>query len=452
MLNISSSPSTLPLTGNKTASMQRLRPEKRGKKLVRNFIVVFIFLIAAMFVPWTQNVGANGTVISRFPDKRPQEVNIMIDGRVAYWGVYEGQVVSAGDTLLVLEEVKAEYLDPRLVERTQFLIESKRAGIVAYSDKLSALMRQEAALVATRDNEIEQAKLKVLQGYQKVSADSATVEQERLNLEINNERLKRAQELYRDGLISTTDFESRNLSDQQARAKMVKANNDLAANLQAYAMSKLEVSRKSAEYADKIAKIESEEATTEAAMQEALQELTKLENSLSNYTLRETGRVVLAPQDGRVVSIIQSGVGEIVKSGSAVCTIQPLEFSEAVELYVSAMDVPLMHQDSYVRLQFDGWPALVFSGWPSATVGTFGGKVVSVDQVINDKGKYRVIIVPDTLEGNWPQPLSIGSGAFGMILLKDVPLGYELWRQLNGFPPEYYTKEDVPGKEKAEKQ
>ena len=141
-------------------------------------------------------------------------------------------------------------------------------------------------MVATRDNEIEQAKLKVLQGYQKVSADSATVEQERLNLEINNERLKRAQELYRDGLISTTDFESRNLSDQQARAKMVKANNDLAANLQAYAMSKLEVSRKSAEYADKIAKIESEEATTEAAMQEALQELTKLENSLSNYTLR----------------------------------------------------------------------------------------------------------------------------------------------------------------------
>jgi hypothetical protein len=211
------------------------------------------------------------------------------------------------------------------------------------------------------------------------------------------------------------------------------------------------VSRKAAEYADKIAKIASDEATTEASMQEALQELTKLENTLSNYERRETGRVVLAPQEGRVVRITQSGVGEIVKAGQSVCTIQPVDFSEAVELYVNAMDVPLMHPDAYVRLQFDGWPALVFSGWPSATVGTFGGRVVSVDQVINDKGKYRVIIAPDLSEGGWPQPLSIGSGAFGMILLKDVPLGYELWRQLNGFPPEYYTAADVKKTDKEDK-
>ena len=25
-----------------------------------------------------------------------------------------------------------------------------------------------------------------------------------------------------------------------------------------------------------------------------------------------------------------------------------------------------------------------------------------------------------------------------MMLLKDVPIWYELWRQINGFPPEYY--------------
>ena len=208
-------------------------------------------------------------------------------------------------------------------------------------------------------------------------------------------------------------------------------------------MAELEVNRKAAEYADKIAKNKSEQAATAASIQDAIAERTTLENTLANYQTRQLGQVVLAPQGGRVISAVSSGVGEIVKSGTAVATIQPLDFSEAVELYVNAMDVPLMHGESTVRLQFDGWPALVFSGWPSASVGTFAGKVVSVDQVINKKGKYRVIIVPDKEEGEWPKPLSIGSGAFGMVMLKDVPLGYELWRQLNGFPPEYYTAEDV---------
>ncbi|MFM1930771.1 MAG: hypothetical protein RL226_74 [Bacteroidota bacterium] len=450
MLNISSEQG-IAVDGENTASMKRLKPSGVGRLFVRNFLFFFFFVVAALFVPWTQNVQAPGEVISRYPDKKPQEINVMIDGRIVRWGVFEGQNVAAGDTLLVLEEVKPEYLDPQLVERTRFQIESKRAAIVAYSDKLSALMQQEEALIRSRDNEIEQAKLKVLQGYQKVSADSAMVDQERLNRQIAAERLNRAEELLREGLISTTDYETRSMSDQQSEAKYIKARNDLAANLQAYAMAKLEVSRKAAEYADKIAKIASDEATTEASMQEALQELTKLENTLSNYERRETGRVVLAPQEGRVVRITQSGVGEIVKAGQSVCTIQPVDFSEAVELYVNAMDVPLMHPDAYVRLQFDGWPALVFSGWPSATVGTFGGRVVSVDQVINDKGKYRVIIAPDLSEGGWPQPLSIGSGAFGMILLKDVPLGYELWRQLNGFPPEYYTAADVKKTDKEDK-
>jgi hypothetical protein len=32
----------------------------------------------------------------------------------------------------------------------------------------------------------------------------------------------------------------------------------------------------------------------------------------------------------------------------------------------------------------------------------------------------------------------MGGGANGIALLKDVPIGYELWRNINGFPPEYY--------------
>jgi hypothetical protein len=115
------------------------------------------------------------------------------------------------------------------------------------------------------------------------------------------------------------------------------------------------------------------------------------------------------------------------------------------------MDVPILHPGAKARLQLDGWPALVFSGWPSASIGTYAAEVLSVDQVINAQGKYRIILIPDSAEGDWPRPISIGSGVIGILLLKDVPLGYELWRQLNGFPPEFYAIEDVKEQQSEKK-
>lgn len=443
MLNISRTPQSIKTQVARSKTMVELSDDTRGLRIVRSMVTGIVVVFLIMLLPWTQNVTATGKVISRYPDKKPQQVNIMIDGRIMKWYAYEGQSVNAGDTILVLEEVKPEYLDPDLVRRTSELIDAKNAGIVAYNAKLDALIDQEVALAQARDLEIAQAVMKVEQTGQRVQADSANVEQETLNIQIAEERYNRALELFKDGLISTTDFESRSLAQQEASARFVRARNQLLAELQALAMSRLEVQRKAADFADKLAKNRSEQASTATSLQDAIGERIKLENLLANYTRREMGRVVLAPQGGRIVSALQSGVGEIVNAGTAVATIQPLDFKEAVELYVEAMDVPILHPGARGRIQLNGWPALVFSGWPSASIGTFAARVAAVDQVINERGRYRVILEPDSAEGPWPRPISIGSGALGIILLKDVPLGYELWRQLNGFPPEFYTEDDL---------
>ncbi len=443
MLNISDTPQGIQDGVKHSKTMDTLSDDTKGVKVVRILVTSLVVVFLMLLLPWTQNVVATGKIISRYPDKKPQQVNTMIDGRIVKWFAYEGQDVAKGDTILILEEVKPEYLDPQLVQRTRELIEAKINGIAAYRDKIVALQDQELALQQARDLELSQARLKVDQSVQKVQADSAMVRQEELNIQIERERLSRAEELFKDGLITTTDFESRSLKLQESDAKFIKARNDYEVSKQSYEMAVLEVRRKAADFADKLAKNRSDQATTQAMLQDGIAERTKLENSLVNYINRETGRMVLAPQEGRIVAAVSSGMGEIVKAGTSVVTIQPLEFIEAAELYVEAMDVPILHPGAKARLQLDGWPALVFSGWPSASIGTFGAEVVSVDQVINQKGKYRVILAPDPDEGPWPRPISIGSGALGILLLKDVPLGYELWRQLNGFPPEFYTEEDL---------
>jgi hypothetical protein len=47
--------------------------------------------------------------------------------------------------------------------------------------------------------------------------------------------------------------------------------------------------------------------------------------------------------------------------------------------------------------------------------------------------------------------VKIGSGARGVALLNSVPVWYELWRQLNGFPPDYYTSMQKKTDEKISK-
>ena len=121
----------------------------------------------------------------------------------------------------------------------------------------------------------------------------------------------------------------------------------------------------------------------------------------------------------------------------------PKSFDLAIEIYVKQMDLPLIFKEEKTRIQFDGWPAVVFSGWPNISTGTYGGVVVAVDRIISKNGLYRVLIAPNDDGKKWPDVLRVGSGAKAFVLLRDVPLWYELWRQLNGFPPDFYSKEDA---------
>jgi hypothetical protein len=135
---------------------------------------------------------------------------------------------------------------------------------------------------------------------------------------------------------------------------------------------------------------------------------------------------------------LSNGVGITVKEGQSICTIVPSNVNLAVELFIKPVDMPLIEIGSPVQVIFDGWPTMVFSGWPEMTYGTFPGKIYAVDNVLNEKGYYRVLVKADDGKKPWPRELKIGVGSMSFMLLKRVPVWYELWRQLNGFPPDYY--------------
>jgi hypothetical protein len=69
--------------------------------------------------------------------------------------------------------------------------------------------------------------------------------------------------------------------------------------------------------------------------------------------------------------------------------------------------------------------------------------VIAIENTLSQNGKFRILVQPDpTDKKRWPRELRIGTGASGIALLKNVPVWYELWRNINGFPPDYYKSSE----------
>ena len=148
---------------------------------------------------------------------------------------------------------------------------------------------------------------------------------------------------------------------------------------------------------------------------------------------------IMATQDGQIIRAQKAGIGEIIKDGEELLTVVPTGNRYAVEMFVRPVDLPLLHPGQSVRFIFDGFPAIIFAGgWPNQSFGTFAGKILAVENTINDNGLFRVIVVEDPESKKWPPQIKIGAGAQGIALLNDVPFWYELWRNINGFPADFY--------------
>ncbi len=152
---------------------------------------------------------------------------------------------------------------------------------------------------------------------------------------------------------------------------------------------------------------------------------------------RQQAQTIKAPTDGTILRVVGRLGGEQVSRGEVLAVLVPQTEDRAVELHVDGNDAALIKAGSPVRLQFEGWPAVQFSGWPSVAVGTFGGRVAFVDASDDGRGDFRIVVVPDADDSPWPAASYLRQGvlAKGWVLLNRVSLGFEVWRQFNGFPP-----------------
>ena len=404
-------------------SLRSLITPSYGRVVARWLMVLAAMLMIVLFLPWQQNIRGRGTITALDPAHRPQTVETAIPGRIIRWHIREGQYVFKGDTILSLAEIKDSYFDPRLLLRLQQQIEAKEGSLKAKQLKAGALQRQVEALRREMKIKREQAQAKL--------------DAERVKFLNAENQFQRNKNLFEAGNIPLTKF-------QELEYKYKSSDAD-------YNNAQIEMGRIEAEYLDKVSKAESDINNTLGEVYETEGTLAKLNTELANMRIRSEQYQVIAPQEGIVVKALKAGIGETIKEGEPVCTIMPSASDLAVAMYVKAMDVPLIAQGRKVRIQFDGWPSLQFSGWPSVSVGTFGGVVEVIDFVNSQPGEFRILVVPDKEDEPWPHQLRMGSGTRGWVMLNSVPVWYELWRQLNGFPASIYEAPEDPMMEAKDK-
>lgn len=413
--------------------------EVNRKSNIRNWVIILlVILVAFLFLPWTQHIRSEGNVTSLLQEQRPQDVNAIIAGSIKKWFVKEGDWVKKGDTILQLGEVKAEYLDPRLMERNKQQVDAKIGSARAYEEKIEATDRQILALKEALRLKIALLINKNAQLNNKLEAERVEMSAAENEFNLAKDQYDRLERLYKQGLAPQTQLQQRDVAYKNASAKKIAVTNKLRITEQEIANNNLEQSGAEQEYSEKINKALAEKYQAMSAMASTEAEISKLENTGSNYEVRNGMYFVRATQDGQVVQAKKGGIGEMLKEGECVAKIIPSDLTPAVEMFVKPVDLPLVQVGQRVSLWFDGFPTIVFSGWPQASYGIYFGVVSSVESSIAENGKYRVLVRQDANSRPWPAQINMGVGANCITLLKDVPIWYELWRSINGFPPDFY--------------
>lgn len=430
-------------------SFEAVYQSNKQSQIKKWFYGIMITLVIIMFLPWTQNIRAKGLVTTLRQEQRPQELNTVIAGKIVKWYIKEGDFVNKGDTIAQLAEIKDNYLDPKLIDRTQEQLNAKSTAIESYGEKANASTSQIKALQETKSLKILQMNNKIGQLKLKIISDSMEVIAATNDFKIAEAQFNRQKIMRDSGLVSTVQLEQRNQAFQTNLSKKISSEIKYTNTKTDLLNAQIELHQIEQEYAEKVFKAQGERASALSDLASGQGDLSKLSNQYANYTIRSGQYYLIAPQSGQIVNATKAGINEIVKDGEKLVEIVPQNVDYAIEMFVKPVDLPLLNKGQKVRFLFDGFPAIVFSGWPEASYGTFGGEIRAIESSVSYNGKFRILVGEDKSENKpWPKSLKMGTGASGIALLKNVPIWYEFWRNINGFPPDYYQPKEKNDEQK----
>lgn len=420
--------------------------------IISFFILPFVLLM----VPWQQTVKGRGQIVAFAPTERKRVITARVTGQISKWHVVEGSKVKVGDPIADIDDNDVG-LSSRLESQRDFLLSRRKAAEEEVAEQGRTVQAQERSMNAA----IRAAKANYDAALLQIDVAKESGKNSEFAYGFEKRRYEMFEKLYKDRQFGGLESE---LNRDEAKMRADRSATELK-------RAEVEVKKAEATLINNDALVFQAEATwlsniavTRANKSKAEQNIFTIEREIQEIDCRIErfkARFVKSPCNG-IIHTVTANVGEggiYVKEGDELAIIVPDTSDRVVEILIDGTDAPLVAshimengKGPHVRLQFEGWPALQMAGWPSLAIGTFGGRVRQLDPSDDGYGRFRIIVEPESMfdEDQWPENtfLRQGNQVVGWVFLNKVKLGYELWRQFNGFPPELMPKPDE-NKDKA---
>ncbi len=406
-------------------------------------LMALVTVPGLFFAPWQQNVSGTGRVIALAPPDRQQTIGAPVDGRVVKWYVVEGSKVKQGDPILEIADN-----DPGLMVRLETEKSAVEYRLQAARSRESQLADRIVELEGSLRADLSGANFRTQMAVERLrGAEQALTESEAraLSAKQNIDRMKK---LEPRGLASVRQVEVAEADHIAAIAQVERARNSLNAARNEEQAFRAERTRIDGDRSASIKDARASRASAQGEIASAAASMQQIDVRIA----RQRTQSVTAPRDGTIFQLLVQPGSEFIKAGDPICSFVPESQETVVALMVDGNDMPLISAGRSVRVNFEGWPAVQFVGWPSVAVGTFGGIVRLVDATDDGSGKFRILVEPDPKDDPWPSSIYLRQGvrANGWVLLNQVSLGFEMWRQFNGFPP--VISQSAPGKDGGKKE
>ena len=425
------------------ATLHLVQSSRFARRFASLLLVGLLLSICGIaFLPWQQTSRGTGKVVAFVPQERQQPVQAPAKGIVAEIapGLIEGSRVKKGDFILRIEPFAANQVQQLEGQKRDLKTkeDAAKAKADAYNENVKGFTEAYDFTIQAADDFVASAEAKLSAKKKQIIGYQAKVTQAQLNYERQNS-------LFKDGVKPEKEIEKLKKDLEVAKADLESLHEDVKS-----LENELSAKKNKREEQKRTARTKIDYAI--AMREDALGVAATIRKEIKDIEikLKEMDRLkITAPRDGTIFRMPTYQLGQTIKEGDSILTLIPETSQKAVKLHVNGNDMPLVQVGQEVRLQFEGWPAVQFAGWPSIAVGTFSGKVAIVDATDDGKGQFRILVVPNENDNKWPTDRYLRQGvrANGWVMLRRVSLGYEIWRQLNGFPVIVSDKE--PSKEKT---
>jgi len=404
-------------------------------------------LFSLLIVPWQQASNGYGQLIAYDPVEREQAIEAPVKGRVVRWHVKEGDKVKKGDVLVEIADNDPNYLQRLTEQRDSVALQRDAARDASEQIKLQleSLKEVKRLTLSSMDSKIKMGRNEVDAARLELKATQGARKAAKLNLERKTALAEQGLTSQRELELAEMKFTKEDAYVSKGRAKLLEKESKVLA-------LRAERESKSSDIDAKISEVSAKYQSEMSKLAKANESLSKAEVKLA----RQHQMKVTAPRNGVIWRVSAFEGGEVVKEGDHLALIVPEVLSRSVELWIDGNDAPLVYEGREVQMQFEGYPALMFRGFPEMSMGTFPGVVAFVDARADASGRFRVLIKPAPGKLEWPSDefLRPGARVNAWIQLNEVSIGYELWRQLNGFPimlPDDKLEEFTVGKKKDDK-